>query len=107
MALTLDMLVALYTKSKVKVNLIYKRPGGSIDYCYLDPSRDLLYNYTGRIWGGSEVLPVFRALKESSKEYYYTFYKQQNNVKIMVKLKDIDFQNKNKAEMLKLIYDEN
>lgn len=112
--LTLEMLISLHKRSPNKVNLAYKKPGGSIGYCYIDPTKTLTYAHphinTGKpTLGGKCVEHMHLDTKIlqntiSKDQCFYSFYKQNSHAMIWVRLADVEFQNKNREEMLKLIY---
>lgn len=108
MGLTIEMVMTLHKRSLNKVNLIYKKgpKGNKIGYCYIDPKHQLRFllkdSRSYPRWLTPDILDLLEpTLLEDIK---VSVYKQDTNMEIFVKPEDVDFQNQNKAEMLKLIY---
>lgn len=103
MALTIEMVIALHTKSKDKVNLSYKRPGGSMGYCYIDPTKPLCAGKSQHS-GGTLVQYLKADTFKPTDKVFMTFFKQQTHAQLMLDVTNVEFQNKNKEELLRLIY---
>lgn len=103
MALTFEMVVALHTKSKTKVNLTYKRPSGSIGYCYIDPTQPLLAGKSPH-WHGTLIQHLKPDHFKPEDKIYMSFFKQEKHSKLWLNVTTVEFQNKDKEELVRLIY---
>lgn len=102
MGLTIDMVLALHKRAPGKVNLTYKRPGGTMGYCYIDPSKPMVIA-KGPLGVGT-LIQYISDWKQFENSAYMVFYKQQSNAQLMLDITKVEFQNKNKEELLRLIY---
>lgn len=102
MTLTIEMVIALHTKSKDKVNLTYKRPGGSMGYCYIDPSKPM--RIAKGPHGVGTLIQYITDWNQFKPKAYMVFYKQQSNAQLLLDIENVEFQNKNREELLRLIY---
>lgn len=103
MALTIDMVIALHSKATGKINLTYRRPGGTMGYCYIDPTKPMCAG-KNPLSGGTLIQYLKQDQFKVDDKIYMTFYKQQSNAQLMLNIAEVDFQNKNRKELLELIY---
>lgn len=105
MGLTIDIVLALHAKAPGKVNLTYKKPGGTWDYCYLDPSKPMSVAKGARPRTYGTLIQHIKDFDQfKTGDVYMTFFKQKSGAELQLNIAHVEFQNKNKEEMLKLIY---
>ena len=96
------MVLALHKRAPGKVNLTYKRPGGTMGYCYIDPSKPMCIAKGPH--GIGTLVQYITDWKQFDNAAYMVFYKQQSNAQLLLNIKDVEFQNKNREELMRLIY---
>lgn len=102
MGLTIDMVIALHKKASGKVNLTYKRPGGSMGYCYIDPSKPMCIAKGPH--GIGTLIQYVTDWNQFKPKAYMVFYKQQSNAQLLLDIENVEFQNKDREALLRLIY---
>lgn len=93
----------IYSRSKEKINCIYKRPNGKIGHCYIDPSKPLRRSHGSNNYG-YPVLHLADLTNPNITDVTIGVFKQANDVEIFVKPENLWIHSGKVEQVVKVLY---
>lgn len=94
----------LYTSNKEPVNCVYKRSGGRLGHCYIDPTKPLRAGNAGRNYGYMVTSLDDLIRYNNNGDVTVTVFKQLNDVEIYVKPENLWIHKRNTEQVVKVLY---